>query len=118
MATHAYPNTQLLIDNQWVDAADGRTQDVLNPATGQVIGKVAHAGIPDLDRALAAAQRGFEVWRDTPAHERAAVMRRAAALRARHEELLAAIPEQELREFVRRHYPHWGVKEREEGSGG
>ena len=41
-----------------------------------------------------------------------------AALRARHEELLAAIPEQELREFVRRHYPHWGVKEREEGSGG
>ncbi|WP_322999597.1 NAD-dependent succinate-semialdehyde dehydrogenase [Castellaniella sp.] len=80
MATHAYPNTQLLIDNQWVDAADGRTQDVLNPATGQVIGKVAHAGIPDLDRALAAAQRGFEVWRDTSAHDRAAIMRRAAAL--------------------------------------
>jgi sulfate adenylyltransferase subunit 1 len=41
----------------------------------------------------------------------------AAALRARHEELLAAIPEQELREFVRRHYPHWGVKAREEGGG-
>ena len=67
----AYPDTRLLIDNQWVDAADGRTLDVLNPATGQVIGRVAHAGIPDLDRALAAAQRGFETWRDTPAHERA-----------------------------------------------
>ncbi|HET8597489.1 MAG TPA: NAD-dependent succinate-semialdehyde dehydrogenase [Castellaniella sp.] len=76
----SYPDTRLLIDNQWVDAADGRTQDVLNPANGQVIGTVAHAGIPDLDRALAAAQRGFEVWRDTPAHERAAIMRRAAGL--------------------------------------
>jgi len=80
MTTPAYPDTRLLIDNQWVDAADGRTLDVLNPATGQVIGRVAHAGTPDLDRALAAAQRGFEVWRDTPAHDRAALMRRAAGL--------------------------------------
>ncbi|MGA0584561.1 MAG: aldehyde dehydrogenase family protein, partial [Castellaniella sp.] len=80
MTPLAYPDTRLLIDNQWVDAADGRTLDVLNPADGQVIGRVAHAGIPDLDRALAAAQRGFETWRDTPAHERAALMRRAAAL--------------------------------------
>src|SRR5690606_41490506 len=70
MTSPAYPDTRLLIDNQWVDAADGRTLDVLNPATGQAIGRVAHAGIPDLDRALAAAQRGFETWRDTPAHER------------------------------------------------
>ena len=61
MTTPAYPDTKLLIDNQWVDAADGRTLDVLNPASGQVIGRVAHAGIPDLDRALDAAQRGFEV---------------------------------------------------------
>ncbi|WP_298013245.1 NAD-dependent succinate-semialdehyde dehydrogenase [uncultured Castellaniella sp.] len=95
MATHAYPDTQLLIDNQWVDAADGRTLDVLNPATGQVIGKVAHAGIPDLDRALAAAQRGFEVWRDTPAHERAAVMRRAAALLRERAEDIARLLTQE-----------------------
>ncbi len=80
MTSPAYPDTRLLIDNQWVDAADGRTLDVLNPATGQAIGRVAHAGVPDLDRALAAARRGFETWRDTPAHERAALMRRAAAL--------------------------------------
>ena len=75
-----YPNTQLLIDGQWCDAASARTLPVLNPATGQEIGRVAHAGIADLDRALAAAQRGFELWRDTPALERSAVMRRAAAL--------------------------------------
>ncbi|WP_413817077.1 aldehyde dehydrogenase family protein [Pusillimonas sp.] len=51
-----------------------------NPATGQVIGTVAHAGIADLERALAAVQSGFEVWRDASVYERAAVMRRAAAL--------------------------------------
>ncbi|MFC4297698.1 MAG: NAD-dependent succinate-semialdehyde dehydrogenase [Castellaniella sp.] len=79
-STVSYPDTRLLIDNQWVDAADGRTLDVLNPATGQVIGRVAHAGIPDLDRALAAAQRGFETWRNTTAYDRAALMRRAAGL--------------------------------------
>jgi len=75
-----YPDTRLLIDNQWVDASGGKTLDVLNPATGTAIGKVAHASTADLDRALAAAQRGFETWRVTPAHERANVMRRAAAL--------------------------------------
>jgi succinate-semialdehyde dehydrogenase/glutarate-semialdehyde dehydrogenase len=74
------PNTQLLIDGQWRDAAGGKTLAVVNPATGKEIGRVAHAGIADLDLALAAAQRGFETWRDTPAVERSAVMRRAAAL--------------------------------------
>ncbi len=76
----SYVNTQLLIANQWQDAADGRTIAVFNPATGKEIGRVAHAGIADLDRALAAAQKGFEAWRDTSAFERAKTMRRAAAL--------------------------------------
>ena len=76
----SYSDTRLLIAGEWVDAASGKTLDVLNPATGQVIGKVAHAGSVDLDRALAAAQKGFEAWRSIPANERAATMRRAAAL--------------------------------------
>lgn len=76
----SYTDTRLLIDGQWVDAASGKTIDVVNPATGKVIGKVAHAGIADLDRALAAAQRGFDVWKKTPANERAATMRKAAGL--------------------------------------
>ncbi|RMX07956.1 NAD-dependent succinate-semialdehyde dehydrogenase [Corticibacter populi] len=80
MSSFSYPSTQLLIGNQWVDSQDGRRIDVRNPATGQVIGQVAHAGIADLDKALAAARQGFEVWRHTSAHERAALMRRAAGL--------------------------------------
>jgi succinate-semialdehyde dehydrogenase/glutarate-semialdehyde dehydrogenase len=59
MKPHNYTDTRLLIDNEWLDAASRRTIDVINPATGKTIGRVAHAGIPDLDRALAAAQRGF-----------------------------------------------------------
>jgi succinate-semialdehyde dehydrogenase/glutarate-semialdehyde dehydrogenase len=75
-----YPNTQLFIDGQWQDAADGRTLAVFNPASGQEIGRCAHAGKADLDRALAATQKGFETWRNTPAFERSKIMRKAAVL--------------------------------------
>ncbi|MBK5914850.1 NAD-dependent succinate-semialdehyde dehydrogenase [Rhodocyclus purpureus] len=90
-----YPDTQLLIAGQWQDAADGRTLPVVNPATGAEIGRVAHAGIADLDRALAAAQSGFETWRDTPAIERAKTMRRAAALMRERAPVIAALLTQE-----------------------
>ncbi|MEE7546626.1 aldehyde dehydrogenase family protein, partial [Xanthomonas sp. Kuri4-1] len=93
--TASYPNTQLLIGNEWVDATGGKTQEVLNPATGHAIGTVAHASVADLDRALAAAQAGFEAWRDTPAHERAATMRRAAALLRERVEAIAPLMTQE-----------------------
>src|SRR6476646_4685157 len=75
-----YPDTSLFIDDAWVDAADGRTIPVHNPATGEVIGSVAHATAADLDRALAAAQRGFAVWRDQTPAQRSTIMRRAAQL--------------------------------------
>jgi len=78
--TTTYPDTRLLIANEWVDATGGKTDPVINPATGQTIGTVAHASIADLDRALAAAQKGFETWRAIPAAERGAIMRRAATL--------------------------------------
>ncbi len=78
--TATYPDTRLLIANAWQDAHSGQRIDVRNPATGAVMAQVAHAGKVDLDQALAAAQRGFEAWRDTPAFERAQTMRRAAAL--------------------------------------
>jgi len=80
MTESTYPDTRLLIAGEWTDASGGRTLDVVNPATGKTIGKVAHASVSDLDRALQAAAQGFALWRNTSAHERAAVMRRAAAL--------------------------------------
>ncbi|HWW71543.1 MAG TPA: aldehyde dehydrogenase family protein, partial [Duganella sp.] len=63
MTNASYPDVRLLIDNEWREASGGKTIPVLNPATGQTIGSVAHASIADLDHALAAAQRGFDAWR-------------------------------------------------------
>lgn len=80
MTSTPYTDTRLLINGQWCDAASGKTLNVVNPATGKTIGKVAHADIVDLDRALAAAQQGFEAWRKVPANERATTMRKAASL--------------------------------------
>ena len=75
-----YPSVQLHIDGQWTGAASGRTLEVLNPATGEVNGLLAHAGTPDLDRALDATVRGFAAWRKVSAFDRSKIMRRAADL--------------------------------------
>ncbi len=75
-----YTDTLLHIDGAWVPGAQGRTHDVVNPATGQVIGVVAHAEIADLDRALLAAERGFQLWRKTSVFDRYKLMRKAADL--------------------------------------
>jgi succinate-semialdehyde dehydrogenase / glutarate-semialdehyde dehydrogenase len=86
-----YPNIQLMINNQWVDAEGGKTMPVLNPATGAEIGRLAHASIADLDKALAAAAAGFEVWRKTPAVERGKIMRKAAELVRSRADAIAAV---------------------------
>lgn len=75
-----YPDTQLFIHGQWRDAADGRTMPVENPATGEQIGRVAHASRSDLDSALESADKGFEVWRDFTPAQRSVIMRKAAGL--------------------------------------
>lgn len=93
--TASYPDTKLLIDNEWVDALSGKTLHVLNPANGAPIGRVAHASVEDLDAALAAAQRGFEIWRKTSAHERCAVMRNAAVLMRERADTIARLLTQE-----------------------
>src|SRR5882757_4205983 len=73
-----YSDVQLLIDGAWGPAASGKTIPVLNPATGEAIGTVAHAEKADLDRALAAAEKGFATWRKVSAFDRYKTMRKAA----------------------------------------
>ncbi len=90
-----YQNTQLLIDGQWCDAASGKTIPVQNPATGEEIGRVAFAAKVDLDRALAAAQKGFDAWRKVPAFERCKIMRQAAVMLRERAPLIAALMTQE-----------------------
>ncbi|TDK39556.1 NAD-dependent succinate-semialdehyde dehydrogenase [Rhizobium deserti] len=74
----AYPDVKLFINGEWRDAIGGETLPVIDPATEEVIGKIAHARPADLDLALEAADKGFKVWRDTSAFERSKLMRKAA----------------------------------------
>jgi succinate-semialdehyde dehydrogenase/glutarate-semialdehyde dehydrogenase len=75
-----YSNVSLFIGGEWRPALSGKTIDVLNPATEEKIGTVAHAEKDDLDLALAAAQKGFAAWRSISAFDRSKIMRRAADL--------------------------------------
>src|SRR5260370_10401440 len=73
-----YSNVNLFIDGAWRPAIGGKTIPVLNPATGEAIGTVAHAEKADLDLALAAAEKGFATWRKVSAFDRYKTMRKAA----------------------------------------
>lgn len=80
-----YSQLALHIDGQWLTLASGGTQDVTNPATDAVLGQLPLAGLAELDLALESAQRGFNVWKRTSAHERYTLLRKAALLvRERH----------------------------------
>lgn len=76
----AYPNVKLFINGEWRDAVAGEIIPVVDPATEEVIGKIAHARKTDLDLALEAAEKGFRVWRQTAAFERSKLMRKAAEI--------------------------------------
>jgi succinate-semialdehyde dehydrogenase/glutarate-semialdehyde dehydrogenase len=85
-----YPDLQLYIGGEWRRTAQG--QPVLNPADESVIGTVPMATRSDLDAALAAAADGLRVWSRTSPAERGAVMLRAAALmRERIDEIAYSI---------------------------
>jgi len=86
---HTYPNVQLFIDGAWRDSADGATIAVTDPATDETLGHVARATTADLDLALAAADKGFRIWRDTSAFDRSKLMRRAADLLRERKDTIA-----------------------------
>ncbi len=84
----AYSNTQLFINGKWRPSQSGKTITVLNPATEEFIGTVAHADRADLDEALEAAAKGFKIWRAVAPFDRCKIMRKAAAImRERNDEI-------------------------------
>jgi len=79
---------QNFIGGEAVDAADGATEDVVNPATGEVIAAAPLSGKADVDRAVAAAKKAFGGWATTPPGERArALLRMADLIEERGEEI-------------------------------
>jgi betaine-aldehyde dehydrogenase len=80
---------QNLINGEFVDAADGRTSTLVNPATEEEFATAAIAGREDVDRAMKAAASAFETWRDaTPADRQKALLKMADAMEARADEFV------------------------------
>jgi acyl-CoA reductase-like NAD-dependent aldehyde dehydrogenase len=82
---------QLLIAGEWVPSAGGRVEEIRSPYDGRVVGQAAVADTSDVDKALAAAEHGAAVWRETPAHARHDILMRAAALVDERVEAIAAV---------------------------
>lgn len=84
---------KLLIGGQWVHAASGETFDVVNPANGRVIAKVAKADKADVDRAVAAADKAFTSgpWSKMTPAARAKVIWRIGDLLAKYADELAEL---------------------------
>ncbi|MEA2905052.1 MAG: succinate-semialdehyde dehydrogenase / glutarate-semialdehyde dehydrogenase [Alphaproteobacteria bacterium] len=90
-----YTDLALHIGGNWLDGASREGEDVINPATEKPLARLPHASTSDLDAALAAAQKGFELWRATSAFDRAKVLRKAANLVRERADAIARIMTQE-----------------------
>jgi 1-pyrroline dehydrogenase len=79
---------QQFIGGSFVDAADGRTAEVINPANDQVIANVPASSKEDVDRAVDAAEQAFETWKRTTPQDRSLLLLKIAdALEAKADEL-------------------------------
>lgn len=87
----SYPELALLIDGEWLRGDGRRTQAVVNPATEAVLGQLPLATAADLDRALAAAERSYPVWRAMAPLQRGKILHRAADLLRERGESIARI---------------------------
>jgi len=86
-----YPEVRMLIGGEWIAEGGQGAMQVVNPATEKAIGSAPKVSKEQLDAALAAADSGFAVWRDTPAIERYRIIRRAAELLRERAETIARV---------------------------
>ena len=75
-----YPELYLYINGEFLGIEGRRHQDVVNPATEEVVGRLPLATREDLDTAVEAAHRAFQKWRDSSPLERSAILRKVAEL--------------------------------------
>jgi betaine-aldehyde dehydrogenase len=93
-ASGAPTTVRMVIGGESVDAADGQTFEITNPATGKVIAHAPLGGREDVDRAVAAAQKAFEDrkgWAAWAAGKRGRTLSKFAALVKQHTEELAQL---------------------------
>ncbi|HWA49449.1 MAG TPA: NADP-dependent succinate-semialdehyde dehydrogenase [Dongiaceae bacterium] len=82
---------QCYIDGKWVDADSGKTIDVTNPATGEVLGTIPNMGAAETRRAIEAAEKSWAGWRKKTAKERANILRKLFNLMMENQEDLAVL---------------------------
>jgi len=82
---------QCYIDGQWLDADDGSTIDVSNPATGEILGSIPAMGAAETRRAIEAAKKAQGPWAAKTAKERSVILRRWYELMLEHQEDLAVL---------------------------
>jgi len=96
-AQPAIGNVKMIIGGEQVDAADGQTFDVMNPATGQVMATAPLGGAEDVDRAVKAAQAAFEgPWSTWSASKRGRTLQKFSNLVKQHLEELAQLESQNV----------------------
>ncbi|TKX20013.1 aldehyde dehydrogenase-5 [Elsinoe australis] len=85
--------TGLFINNKWVQSADGKSIETVNPTNGRVITAVSAASVQDVDEAVSAARIALEkgTWRDLSASERGRLLMKLADLVESNRELLATV---------------------------
>jgi betaine-aldehyde dehydrogenase len=74
---------QNFINGELVDAADGRTAELIDPTSGEVFANAPVSGEADVDAAYSAASRAFEGWRDSTPSERQRALLKIADARTR-----------------------------------
>lgn len=77
---NTYPSLHMLIGGEQISGGGRDTDEVIDPATGEVLGRLPLASAADLDAALDNAAKGFRIWRAAPADMRAKALNGAAAL--------------------------------------
>ena len=91
-----YTSLEHYIDGNWVKPTGDKSQDVVNPASSKPIGQLGHVSRGDLDKALAAADKGFKQWRRMSPFERGKILRKAADLvRARTDEIAKVLTQEQ-----------------------
>ena len=76
----SYTQLGLYIDGKWNHGNGGGGEDVINPATQKPLAHLPHATTSDLDAALAAADKGFKLWKAKSAYDRGRIIKKAADL--------------------------------------
>ena len=87
---------QNFVGGEWVDAVEGETQEIVNPATGETIAEVPKGSQADVDRAVEAAKRALPDWLETTPQERSEMLLRLADAIDAHTDELARVESQNV----------------------